>query len=616
MTSSDQNNVDFLRLLAHGKSQGYITSREFTKLIVMSGVTSTTVAKEWLRKLEDEDVEIIYEEDRPGGFCDFVISESDDDLPNDSQNSRFNHDLNYDGVEPGQSCLAEALDGADASSSDPIRQYFNEIASVPLLTKEQEVKLAKRIESARRQYRRLAYSAPMAIKYINELLDSFAVGKVKFTRTFDATKEAQPNLLRCIPVHRSTLKIAESKLQRLYAQAARLRHSLRSVKRNAKRIRGNTLFASQEESAKLKAQLRNVNARIFQIRRHNAYLVEDLHLRLGNAQSILELMKETLKRWQKLLDFKNSPRYPRYTERKRNEVEAELRSLRALAHEPPKALARRIAKIERYAQAYAEATHPLTTSNLRLVVSIAKQYRNRGLEFQDLIQEGNTGLMRAVDKFEYRRGNKFSTYAIWWIKQAINRAIQDQSRTIRIPMNGNELLNRIRTLQREYYQQNGREMPVEEIARRTERRPEDICQILQSSASLASLERPVSDYDDAYFIDFLADKSLDHPEQEAGNNMLANALTRALRTLSPREREIIKMRYGLINGHVYTLEEIGVYFQITRERVRQIEAKALNKLKSSGRAKDLVGFLSQEEKLQYELESQEKSAMVATDFSR
>jgi len=272
-------------------------------------------------------------------------------------------------------------------------------------------------------------------------------------------------------------------------------------------------------------------------------------------------------------------------------LKKELHRLIRTAQESPKALSRRCNAMKRLLREYEDAKEEMCRSNLRLVVSVAKKYRHRGISFLDLIQEGNTGLMRAVDKFEYRRGFKFSTYAIWWIRQALTRAIAEQSRTIRIPVHMIDTLSSIRNTVREVYQETGRQPSVHEIAELMEVSVDEVRRTLVMGANPISLELPLGETEDGCFGELVADTSAERPERSASNELLQKEIGKLLKVLTYREREIIKLRFGLENGYSYTLEEVGRIFQVSRERVRQIEQKAVEKLQQPGRSRHLAGFL-------------------------
>ena len=272
-------------------------------------------------------------------------------------------------------------------------------------------------------------------------------------------------------------------------------------------------------------------------------------------------------------------------------MQQELHDLMCLTLETPRSLAERVRRIRERFAAYERSMRDLSGGNLRLVVSIAKKYRNRGLSFLDLIQEGNTGLMRAVDKYEYRRGYKFSTYATWWIRQAITRAIADQARTIRIPVHMIETMSKLRRVGKRLVQELGREPTVDELADASGVTLEEARRVLKISRHPVSLDRPVGEGDDSFFGEFIEDNNTDNPVTSATQEMLKDKIDQVLKTLTYREREIIKLRYGLGDGYTYTLEEVGRIFKVTRERVRQIEAKAVRKLQHPVRSKQLKGFL-------------------------
>jgi RNA polymerase primary sigma factor len=319
--------------------------------------------------------------------------------------------------------------------------------------------------------------------------------------------------------------------------------------------------------------------------------VEELSLRTRRVQPLMKQLEEFAERMeevrQQLAQIGDDP----LQSEEREDLRYELRSLMLLTQESPSSLRKRVETMKRHFKEYEDVKRQLSSGNLRLVVSIAKKYRNRGLSFLDLIQEGNTGLMRAVDKFEFRRGFKFSTYATWWIRQAITRAIADQARTIRIPVHMIDVLSKLRNIEKRLLQELRREPTTEEIANRAGLDLDEVKRVLDIGRHPVSLDRPVGDGEDCSFGELIEDVESDNPVRNANNGLLRQKIEGLLKTLTYREREIIRLRYGLGDGYTYTLEEVGRIFKVTRERVRQIEAKAVRKLQHPVRSQQLAGFL-------------------------
>ena len=452
-------------------------------------------------------------------------------------------------------------------NSDPIRLYLSQMANIPLLTKEEEVIYSKRIEKWRRAFRQSVLGSPVGLQNAFQTLTKVFHGQLAFERTI-SEKLSKTLVLHQIPQHLRTLGPMLNSTSADFNLLVR-----KSTKRS------------------MKPQIRQ---RIKQRHHRALILVEEMNLRNRRVHAVMKQLETMSARMDEILRLLNDRSVKMMPDR--NAVlTKELRRLIRTAQESPQALRRRCEKMKRFLREYEEAKGEMCRSNLRLVISVAKKYRNRGIGFLDLIQEGNTGLMRAVDKFEYRRGFKFSTYAIWWIRQAITRAIAEQSRTIRIPVHMIDALSRIRNTSREIYQETGRQPSIHEVAAATDMSVEEIRRTMLMGAHPISLEHPIGEAEDGSFGELVADTSAERPERSASNDLLRKEIGNLLKVLTYREREIIKLRYGLENGYSYTLEEVGRIFQVSRERVRQIEQKAVEKLQQPGRCRHLVGFLQSQE---------------------
>ena len=459
-------------------------------------------------------------------------------------------------------------DDNDSWSEDPVRMYLTQMGEIPLLTRAEEIRLAKRIEITRRHFRARLLECDYVIQMAFKVLKRVHNGELPFDRTVQVSvtdRLEKEQILGRLPHNLTTLAVLLKRNRRDYRVALSKTHT--------------------------KAQRKNAWQQLGHRRRRAVRLVEELGLRTHRIEPMIRTLEEFSSRIDELKQLLAR------NKKNRNQVDeyqswlTEYRSILLATQESPTSLRNRVKYLKKVYSEYQQAKRELSEGNLRLVVSIAKKYRNRGLSFLDLIQEGNAGLMRAVDKFEYRRGFKFCTYATWWIRQAITRAVADQSRTIRIPVHMVETMSRVRNVSRQLLQELGRDPTLEETARRAETTVDEARRVLAMSRFPISLDRPVGNSEDSHFGDLLPDGEAENPATGASQEMLRNRVNRVLKTLSYREREIIKLRYGLGDGYSYTLEEVGHIFKVTRERIRQIEAKAVRKLQQPSRSQELVGFL-------------------------
>jgi len=460
------------------------------------------------------------------------------------------------------------LTGRDNHIDDPVRIYLMQMGEIPLLTRSQEIIAAKRIERTRNRFRHGTLATDYILNAAIGLLEKVRSGRMRLDRT---------------------VEVSVTNVRHKRHLMALLEPNLRTLQHLLKRNQEDFAVAL---SKNYKMRQRRAAWKSLVCRRNKAVrLVEELGLRTQRLHPLLDRIKEISQRMDSLSQQLTNARRDRLPADSVVKIRRELRYLMRITLESPSTLRRKVAKILQFQQEYDAAKRNLSAGNLRLVVSIAKRYRNRGMSFLDLIQEGNTGLMRAVDKFEHARGYKFSTYATWWIRQAITRAIADQSRTIRVPVHMIETMSRVRSVTRSLFQTNGSEPDIEETARAAGLSLEETRCVLQISRQPLSLDQPVGDHDDSYFGEFLQDYREDDPLFDMNRDLLRSRIADVLAALNYREREIIRLRYGLADGYAYTLEEVGKIFSVTRERVRQIEAKAVRKLQHPIRAKKLSSFV-------------------------
>ena len=473
--------------------------------------------------------------------------------------------------------LDDLTSGSSVCIDDPVRMYLMQMGEIPLLSRAQELTSARTIEKTRTLFRHNMLANDFILQGAVQLLEKVRDGALRLDRTIEV----------------SVTNTTEKKriLKRLGPNLATLNKLLHENQRDFH-------FAIHKKNnlpERRKAWRRLVS------RRHRAVrLVEELNLRTQRLQPLLEKLGEIARRMQVIREQLAEFGQHGFGVGE-HELRKELHYLMRVTAESTATLGRRVDRTDKLQKEYDAAKRVLSAGNLRLVVSIAKRYRNRGLSFLDLIQEGNTGLMRAVDKFECARGFKFSTYATWWIRQAITRAIADQSRTIRVPVHMIDAMTRVRTVTRDLVQENGCEPTVEQTAAAAGLSIEDTRCILKMSRQPLSLDQPVGDHDDSYFGEFLQDHREDDPLYDFNQELLKDRLADVMQSLNHREREILRMRYGLTDGYAYTLEEVGRIFSVTRERVRQIEAKAVRKLQQPYRCRGLLGFLEKAELPQVEI---------------
>jgi RNA polymerase primary sigma factor len=497
------------------------------------------------------------------------------------------------GEDGGGSAEDSELDlsaGELEKGSDPVRLYLREMGTVPLLKREQEVSIAKRIEAGQKRAQRAISRSPIAVVELLKIGDELETNQIviRDVVTFSDDLEIEEQEDRTAEYLQRALASIQL-IGKLYRRGVKESEQLRAEHKLSRGRKSRKLLRLKRKLARTRIEVAREIQGLGLKERARERLVEAV----GAVQKEARTLELHVQNWTEKLGGERIKALEKKELAKRiREAKHRLRAIEAEHHVSPSEIRRSQRMIAIGEAQAAQAKHELTEANLRLVVSIAKKYHNRGLSFLDLIQEGNLGLMKGVDKFDWRRGYKFSTYATWWIRQSITRAIADQARTIRVPVHMIEILSKVRSASRELVRDLGREPKTEEIAKRMGTSIDKVNKALRLTQQPISLETPIGESGDSQFGDLIEDRSTASPDERVITSNMRDVAGDVLQTLSPREEKVIRLRFGLDHeGRERTLEEVGQDFQVTRERIRQIEAKALRKLRHPSRARVLKNFI-------------------------
>jgi RNA polymerase primary sigma factor len=557
--------LDLRQLIATGREQGYLTYQQVGKYLPDEDNSSEKLDN-LLVTLDKKGIALV--DKAPAVPLAKASSHFDSARGFAADELEEGHSDEFDGDDDKLPGAFEAHAEMPKLSDDPIRLYLSQMSQIPLFTRDEEIALAKKIEITRKRFRRSLLGNDFALRQTVEILKRVHKGQLPFDRTIKVSlteRLTKEQITARMPANLATLERLLARKRQVFSGIVR-----------------------RSTDALVKAELVRQYVRL---RAKCIVLAEELSLRSRRVTPNMKALEQMADRMEGLRSRIAEIEHDDLLRSDCERLRGELRKLILVTQESPVSLRRRCQEFRQHFSDYETVKRELSQGNLRLVVSIAKKYRNRGMSFLDLIQEGNTGLMRAVDKYEYRRGFKFSTYATWWIRQAITRAIADQARTIRIPVHMIDVLSRLRNIQKRLTQTLKREPSTEEIAEQTDLPVEEVRRVLDIGRHPISLDRPVGEGEDNSFGEFIEDGDHSNPIRNASNGLLRDKIDILLKSLTFREREIIRLRYGLVDGYSYTLEEVGRIFKVTRERVRQIEAKAVSKLQNPVRAQQLAGYL-------------------------
>ncbi len=558
----DKYEDDIDKLIDTGKEKGYLTYGEVNDLLP-GDITSPDELDDLMTTINTQGIDVLSGESRLG--------DRDKYEPEAGEES--------DDVE------LDLSPGTLEKTNDPVRMYLREMGTVPLLTREGEVEIAKRIERGQVRVMKAISRSPIVIREIVGLGEDLRRGvrNIKEVVTFDEEELTEEILQARVRSTVGRIDVIVKHQKKLAALEEKLGAPV-----------GKDAKAKSKDTRKTQWLMGREHVYINRVVRELKYTNSEKKRLLDKVNKTVDAMR-TLERQIKSLDAKyeasRSEELKKEYKRQQKNCRTDLERVEADAGISLVDLKRTQREMVQGDMDAERAKRELIEANLRLVVSIAKKYTNRGLQFLDLIQEGNIGLMKAVDKFEYRRGYKFSTYATWWIRQAITRAIADQARTIRIPVHMIETINKLIRTSRQLVQELGREASSEEIARRMDIPVAKVRKVLKIAQEPISLETPIGEEEDSHLGDFIEDRMAVSPSDAVISVNLKEYTSQVLRTLTPREERVIKMRFGLEDGSEHTLEEVGQSFQVTRERIRQIEAKALRKLRHPSRSRKLKAFV-------------------------